>query len=136
MPLAGGAPVPILPDVTAVALFSPDRTMAIAPNPDDTFMIHTVAGGPARRLPGMTDADEPFAFSDDGRSVFVQRGQTIPLVVERIDLQTGKRTPVGEFSPVSRAGLVHVYFGSPVVKADFSQYAYGYVRRPSVFFID
>ncbi|MEO6222527.1 MAG: hypothetical protein ABIP90_04705 [Vicinamibacterales bacterium] len=82
------------------------------------------------------ESDEPIAFSEDSQSIFVQKvGRRLPAVVDRIDLATGKRTLFKEFAPVKGAGVVGVYVTGPVIKSDGTQYAYGYVRRPSVLFV-
>ena len=110
--------------------------IAIGSTGDGAFAIYPLAGGPARPIAGLDATDEPVAFSEDSGSIFVQKaGRRIPAVVDRIDLATGKRTPFREFVPADRAGVVAVYVTGPVMKSDGSQYAYGYVRRPSVLFV-
>jgi len=133
--LTGGAPVPVLPDGVGFALFAPDGTTALGANADGAYAIYPLGGGPARSLPSLGVVDEPFAFSEDSRTIFVKRGAGIPAVVDRIDVATGKRTLFKEFAPTDRSGLIRIYFPGPVMKADGSQYAYGYVRMPSVLFV-
>ncbi len=135
LPLAGGPPTPLLPAEVSQAILSPDGRTALGLTADGTVAIYPLDAGPARKL-GRIDADDfPFAFSDDARSVFIQRVGTIPAVVDRMDVATGKRTFFREFAPADRSGLVRIYFGGAVMRADGSAYAYGYVKRPSVLFV-
>ena len=134
VPLSGGAPVPVLPEGVVSALFAPDGKTAVGVTTDGGWALYPVDGGAARPLAALEDSDEPFAFSEDGRTVFVQRTGLIPAVVDRIDLSTGKRTPFRQFAPADRSGLVRLYVTGPVLKSDGSEYAYGYVKRPSVLF--
>jgi hypothetical protein len=62
-------------------------------------------------------------------------GRRIPAVVDRIDVATGARTRFRQFAPPNKAGVVGVYVTGPVIKSDGTQYAYGYVARPSVLFV-
>jgi len=134
--LAGGTPTPILPESQSFALLSPDGNIAIGKNAEGAFCVFPLAGGAARRLPSLSGTDQPIAFSEDSRSIFVQRfGRALPAVVDRIDVATGKRTSFKEFAPANRAGVVGVYLAGPVIKSDGTQYAYGYVRRPSALFV-
>jgi serine/threonine protein kinase len=134
--LSGGAPVPILPENLSYALLAPNGEIALGATPDHTFAIYALAGGPGRPIASIGTTDEPIAFSEDSRSVFIQQvGQKVPAVVDRIDIATGKRTPFKQFAPADRAGLTRIYVSGPVIKSDGTQYAYGYVRRPSVLFV-
>ena len=134
--MSGGAAVPILPENVSSALFAPNGEIAVGQNPDGGFAIYSVAGGPARPIAGLDQTDEPIAFSEDSQTIFVQKtGRRLPAVVDRLDLATGKRTMFKEFAPANRAGVVGVYVAGPVMKSDGTQYAYGYVRRPSVLFV-
>ncbi len=74
------------------------------------------------------------AFSDDGWAVIVRKGFEVPARLDRIDLTTGARTLFREFAPADPTGLVRIAFSDTAMKADASQYAYGYVKRLSTLF--
>ena len=74
------------------------------------------------------------AFSDDGRALIVRQGTKVPSRLDRIDLSTGTRTLFREFAPADPTGLVRIAFSDTAMKADASQYAYGYVKRLSTLF--
>ena len=57
----------------------------------------------------------------------------IPSRLERVDLASGKRTPVRELGPPDRAGVIQLV-GVSVV-ADGRAYAYGYWKRFSKLFL-
>ena len=103
--LSGGAPVPVLPEGVVSALFAPDGKTAVGVTTDGGWALYPVDGGAARPLAALEDSDEPFAFSEDGRAVFVQRTGLIPAVVDRIDLSTGKRRPSDSSRPRIAPGL-------------------------------
>lgn len=132
--MSGGAAVPILPENVSFALFAPSGDVALGGTGDGAFAIYPLGGGAARPIAGLDATDEPIAFSEDSQSIFVQRTGW-PAVVDRIDLATGKRTLFKEFAPANRTSVVSVNVAGPVMKSDGTQYAYGYVRRPSTLFV-
>ncbi len=134
--MIGGAAVPILPENVASAIFAPNGEFALGQTVQGAFEIHPLAGGKARPMGALDVTDEPIAFSEDSRSIFVQKtGRRLPAIVDRVDVATGKRTWFKEFAPANRTGVVGVYVQGPVIKSDGTQYAYGYIRRPSALFV-
>ena len=68
----------------------------------------------------------PIRWTSDGRSVFVQRGQDVPLRVDRIDVATGARRLWKELPPLDPAGVM---VGGPIrLSADGEAYVYSYRR--------
>ena len=134
-PLADGSPTPFLPEEVAFALVAPDGSVALGVSGDGSAALYPIGGGPSTPVPAIQSGEIPFAFSEDSRTLFVQVPGRIPAVVDRIDLRTGQRSFFREFAPADRSGLIRINIGGPVLKADGSQYAYGYLRRPSVLFV-
>ena len=137
LPMSGGPPTPILTQapVAGPALVSPDGTLAVVPDAAGVPAVYPVAGGPVRPIPGVRPGEFVVAWTDDGRSVLVQMSTRIPVVLDRIDLATGRRSRYGEFAPADRTSLTRLYFNGTIMKADGSEYAYGYVKRPSTLFV-
>ncbi len=84
---------------------SPDGRSALALRPDGTPTLYPLEGGEPRPLPGATRDDVPIRWAKDGRSVFVQRGQDVPLRVDTIDVATGARKLWKELPPLDPAGV-------------------------------
>jgi len=105
---------------------SPDGRTALALAADGTPTLYPIEGGEPRTLAGATREDVPIRWTSDGRSVFVQRGQDVPLRVDRIDVATGARRLWKELPPLDPAGVM---VGGPIrLSADGEAYVYSYRR--------
>jgi Tol biopolymer transport system component len=105
---------------------SPDGGSALALRPDGTPALYPLEGGEPRPLPGATRDDVPIRWAKDGRSVFVQRGQDVPLRVDRIDVATGARKAWKELPPLDPAGVM---VAGPIrLSANGESYVYSYRR--------
>jgi hypothetical protein len=101
-----GPPTPVTPDGTDFALLAQDDATLLYRTAANEYMLTSLGGSTApRRVPGLTAADRPLAFTRDTRSVFVQAGTSIPLRVERVDVSSGARAPVAELAPPDRSGV-------------------------------
>ncbi len=127
--LAGGPPAPATPEGTSSGVPSPDGASIVAQSIDGTFAIFPIGGGAARPLPGIGQDDSVIDWSADGRSLLVSRYSAIPAPVDRMDLDTGRRTRVLEFDPADQAGVVTLTSAS--FSDDARSYAYSYVRLPT-----
>jgi hypothetical protein len=127
-----GALTPLTPEGIGLARFAPD---------DRTYLttgragaeIRTLDGGRVTGLSALTRADSPFAFSDDGRSVFVSVGSALPRKVDRIDIATNARTTVRELAPPDRAGLTGLALNDWIEGG--KGYVYQYQRALSTLFV-
>ena len=105
---------------------SPDGKTALALAADGAPTLYPIEGGEPRLLPGATREDVPIRWTSDGRAVFVQRGQDVPLRVDRIDVATGARTLWKELPPLDPAGVM---VAGPIrLSADGEAYVYSYRR--------
>ena len=124
--VAGGAPRAVTPPGTTFGRISPDGNSILARDADGKYASYLVDGGAARPVPGTFPADEIIRWSKDGRSLLIYRHGEVPARVERLDLATGKRVPVRQLAPPSRAGVLDIRY---VTFADDEQsYAYSYTR--------
>ena len=72
----------------------------------DRLILHPVAGGEARLVPG--SAHGPVRqWSADGRRLFIRRPSEggLPLSVDLVDVRTGVQRPWKELWPSERAGV-------------------------------
>ena len=80
----------------------------------------------------MAREDQVIRWSADGRSLLVFRGNDLPVRVEKVELESGRRTLVLELSPADRSGVIGIAAVS--MSGDEKWYAYGYARDVSQLF--
>jgi Tol biopolymer transport system component len=130
--LAGGPPVPVTPE-GVVASLAPDGRTLLLTLPDGTLQLSSLGGDRGRVVSGLRPDDRRISWSRDSRAVFVQRGLDSPAHVERVDLDSGQRRPVGKVGP---AGLGSVALLSIVEWSDEGDsYVYNYTSLPSTLFV-
>jgi hypothetical protein len=124
--LAGGQPRPVTPEGVVGVNVSPDRAWVSARDANGDARLYPIAGGDPKPIPGL-GAETLIRWTPDGRAIFV--GQKDPVSgavqVSKLDLQTGRRTPVREITPISSSvpnGGVGPIFLTP----DGGSYVYGY----------
>src|SRR4029453_4982763 len=90
-------------------------------------------GGGAKEVPGVLPPDHPIGWSQDSRSVIVQRNPDVPTRIDRVDPSTSRRTPVSEISPTGVG---------PITMLDVTDwkegerwYVYNYTLLPSTLFV-
>jgi eukaryotic-like serine/threonine-protein kinase len=105
---------------------TPDGKAVVVSGPDQRIYLYAVQGGEPTPLPGLTSRHRPIRWAPDGRSLFVQDTNQVPMQVFRYDVTSGRPEPWKEVSPADAAGLA----GSSrfVVTPDGRSYAYSYLR--------
>ena len=106
----GGVPRPIGEGLlSSQDAISPDGRWTTArrlSDPTATFFQFPVDGGAPKPIPGFARGDEPVAYADDGRHLFVMEAASGPVVkIVRLDLSTGRREPWWTVSPPDPAGI-------------------------------
>ena len=72
-------------------------------------------------------------WSADGRSLYVYRAGDVPLQIYRIEIETGKMTPVRQLIPADRTGVVTI---APVVtNPQGTAFAYSYYQMFSMLYV-
>jgi hypothetical protein len=84
---------------------SPDGLLVVARSPENQMVLCPVDGKPPRPIPGLAGLFVPVQWSADGKGFFVFRLGEIPARVERIDVETGRRTLWKELAPPDTAGV-------------------------------
>jgi Tol biopolymer transport system component len=105
-----GAPTPVTPEgVRPIRWWSlpvsPDGSRVVAESPAGVPTIYRLADGTSDPVPGLTAADIPIQWQEDGRGLFVARGNGLPWIIDRLDLSTGRRTHALDVRPREIAGL-------------------------------
>jgi hypothetical protein len=130
-PVDGGSLEPVTPEgIYLEALVSRDGGHVAARDHEGRGLIYPLAGGEPVEVQGLTGADKWIRWSadDDGILVFT-RGQ-LPIVVERIDIASGRRESVLTIEPANRTSLLTIDLTiDEVTLADDEQhYAYSLWR--------
>jgi len=114
--------VPITPEGTSNGVVSADGRQVAVRDSSRRVLVVAVDGGEARAVPSITASDIVVQWAPDGNALRVfQRGR-IPVVVERVDIDSGSRRPILTIDPVDRNGLLGVR--SMSLSADGRSYAY------------
>jgi hypothetical protein len=129
-----GTPKPISPEgVRLPGVISPDgRQIAVAMNAGPP-LVFAVEGGEGRIVPGSVPGENPRRWSSDGRSLYVVSRDAPGSRIDRLDLATGKRTPIKTLMPADRAGLIDLSFVN--LSDDARSYVYSYRRVLSTLYL-
>jgi eukaryotic-like serine/threonine-protein kinase len=93
--------------------------------------IVDLTNGQARELQ-LADGDQPIAWDQDGRHVFVAQERDAAATIYRLDLSTSKREIWKEIRPADPAGLLSI--GRFYVTPSGNAYAYGATRYLSALY--
>jgi hypothetical protein len=133
--LSGGSPRPITPEGFTTAghpITADGREIAVLPAGGPLALI-PLEGGEPRPIAGAEPGDLPVRFSADGRSLFLHRGNDIPLTIERLDLASGRKELWKSLQPSDLAGVRAV--GPVRLTADGKGYAYNASRFLSSLYV-
>ena len=105
---------------------SGDSQWVAAIGPDQKGYLYPVNGGDPRLIPGFNAGELPITFSSDNRSLYVYQPGELPARVDRLDLQTGKRTLWKQLMPTDPAGVETI--GPILMTTDAQTCVFGYHR--------
>jgi len=120
----GTKPRPISGPIEALGwtVTSPDEKEVAVSDPVNGLQIFRLDGTPSRKIAGLERDDGVFAWSTDGKSLYVAKDGDVPLRVEQLDLDTGEKTLWRTLAPHD---LVGVYWaGNLAVSRDARFWAY------------
>jgi hypothetical protein len=131
-----GPPRPFTPEGVRVPRWAclpvtPDGRRVIAAD-ESGLAFFALEDGAREPVPFLREQEWPLAFGPDGRSVLVAHGNGLPTTVERVDLTTGRRTPLLEVRAREAAGLLWSWVA---VTPDARYYVHSYTRLLSDLFV-
>src|SRR5271166_1725212 len=126
--LASGKTQPVTPEgVDGNAFFvSPDSQWIAGIGPDRKGYMYPVGGGEPRVIPGLQPGEQPITYSSDGRSIYIYQPGELPASVNRLDIETGKRTLWRQLLPSDPAGVETI--GPIIMTPDAQTCIFGYHR--------
>jgi DNA-binding winged helix-turn-helix (wHTH) protein/dipeptidyl aminopeptidase/acylaminoacyl peptidase len=138
--LEGGPARPLTGEISmAPAVIAPDgrRVLARTPGPSGRWQLYPAdrasAPGPPAAAP-LDAKDRPISFTVDGRGVFVVPAWTSgPVLIEKVDLATGRRLRWREIKTQDGAG--GAYVGPVVITPDGHSDAYSVHRNLSELYL-
>jgi eukaryotic-like serine/threonine-protein kinase len=107
-------------------VISNDSQWVAGIGPDQKGYLYPVAGGDPRPIPGYNSGEQPITFSSDNRLLFVYQPGELPARVDRLDLQTGRRTLWKQLMPSDPAGVETI--GPILITPDAKSCIFGYHR--------
>jgi len=131
--LNGGAPRAITPPGVAGTQITPDGSRLLGRAEDRRFYFYPVAGGQPQPVNAVRGSDVPVRFSDDGKFVYVATFASIPAMLYKVDLATGKRQTWREAMPPDAAGLISV--GPILTTPDGKTTVYSFARQLSDLYV-
>jgi serine/threonine protein kinase/WD40 repeat protein len=107
-------------------VISPDSRFVAAIGPDQRGYLYPVGGGEPRPIPGFKLGEQPVTWSSDSRSIYTYQPGELPARVDRLDIETGRRTLWKELMPSDPAGVENI--GPVLMTPDARTCVFGYHR--------
>jgi serine/threonine protein kinase len=104
----GGAPRPVTPEGVRDGQLSPDESSILARGPMRKYAIYPIDGGEAKLVKGLSEDDQLLQWCIDRTSVLTYRAGPIPCVVEKVNLESGRRAPVLTLAPPDLTDVVQI----------------------------
>ena len=105
---------------------SPDGQSFLGLDSERNSVAYSVQSGEGKSVPGLNSAEGAFGWPGDGKSVYVYR-PAVPVLVYRVELNTGHRQLWKELNPADPAGIN--FIRTPHISVDGKAYAYNYYDR-------
>jgi hypothetical protein len=151
--IAGGGPRPVTAESRGATLAPDGRTLLLM-LPDGSWRLSSIdtsvssggghasngandrangAAAASKPALGLQPGDRPIGWSRDSLSLYVQRGQGVPAIVDRLTLVTGARTQGREIAPADMSMLSAIAVSDWVDEGRW--YAYNYTSLTSTLFL-
>ena len=112
---------------------APDERRILARGTTGEYAFYPFDGGEPRPVTGLTENDALLRSCSDGTSALIAQVGPVPCVVERLDLESGRREPFLTLAPPDLSGVVSI---SPIYfSEDLKSYVYSYARQQSQLFV-
>src|SRR5438552_3704391 len=131
----GGEPLrAITPEgMSLIYAVSPDGSLVAARDAEGRSALYPLEGGEPEPLPELDKGGFPFAWSENGRTLYAFRHGEAPCTVYRLDLGTRRKEVWKVLGPADLTGVP--FSGRVQITPDARSYAYGHVRQLSELFL-
>jgi hypothetical protein len=107
-PLDASSLEPVTPDSIRAGLLRPDGLAVVVRRQGGRWVYPLGAGSP-RPVPGLGDTDAVLRWSPDGKALWVQTGAELSPRVERVDVETGRRSALVTIEPPAGVPLFQIF---------------------------
>ena len=107
-------------------VISPDSQIVAGIGPDQKGYLYPTGGGEPRAIPGFSSGEQPITFSSDNHFLYLYQPGELPARVDKLDLQTGKRSLWKQLMPSDPAGVETI--GPILITPDAKTCIFGYHR--------
>jgi hypothetical protein len=111
-------------------LSSDGRRLLVTKTPDGYGVVEIGNSSPPMPINGLAPDEDALEWTGDGRGL-VAVSRTVPARIVRIDLGTGRRTPMREVAPPDQTGVSAVMLNQWIDEAASHGYTCTYVRTLS-----
>ncbi len=128
-----GPPRPLTPEATAGARISPDgKLVAAVDTKSGRWALYPVEGGEPRPVPAIQPGESVVRFDAGGTSLFLA-SQGLPLRIDRLEIDSGKRTAWREIVLADPTGADSI--GDFQLTPDGKSYCYSFMRALSRLYV-
>jgi serine/threonine protein kinase/Tol biopolymer transport system component len=122
--LSNGAAKAVTPEGVVCGPLSADGHSLVGAKPNQSPAVYFMDGASPRPIPNLKSNFVAVQWSSDGTSLYGYHWGEFPSEVYKVEIATGKETPVHELTPSAPAGVVLV--APVVVSRDGKSFAYSY----------
>lgn len=123
---------PISPEGYYCLDISPDGNRVVARNSAGSLVWLTAGTGAPHVIPGDLRHYGVAGWSSNNREIYTYNRQGSVAKVERVDVESGRRTPFRELAPADPAGVIDVW---PRITPDGKYYVYSVGRHLAELFV-
>jgi len=131
--LSSGNAKPITPEGVRCGSFSPDGQSLIGLASNHSVALYNLNGSSPRLIPNWSLKFNAVQWSNDGRYLYGYHAGELPTNIYKVEIATGKETPLQQLKPSVSAGIVMV--GPVVVSRDGTHLAYSYNQTLSSLYL-
>ncbi len=131
--ISSGKARAITPEGVLCGPSSPDSRSILGTAPDHSVAMYSLDGKPTRTIPGLNSNFVAVQWSEDSSALFGYHSGEFPSTVYRLDIASGKETPLKELKPGVPAGVVML--APIVVSRDGKRFAYSYNQTLSALYL-
>jgi serine/threonine protein kinase/Tol biopolymer transport system component len=122
--VSNGSARAVTPENVVCGPLSPDGNSLIGTGANQSLAIYSIVGAQSRSIPNLKNNFVAVQWSTDGRFLYGYHWGELPGEVYKVEISTGKESPVHELKPGSPAGVVLI--APVVVSRDGKHFAYSY----------
>ena len=120
--------IPVTPENASVgnALINPDESSILILSPEGDLILYSLKGEIIRKTTRLQPNEAPIRWTTNNKEVYVAETIKIPVMIYRVNIDTGQRSLWKEITPSDSSGIAGQI--NVVISIDGKSYAYTYRR--------